>query len=160
MIEATLCFLVDGYPPARILLGHKRVGFGLGKWGGVGGKIEHGETPVQAAVREVHEETALDVQMADLRYAAHLTFLFPHRPEWSQIVHVFLADRWHGQEPQPSREIIPRWFAVGEIPYDQMWDDCRYWLPEVLAGHPVRAVFTFGEDNDRVAHFEKTIAQL
>ncbi len=153
MLNATLCFLIDGNPPVRILLGHKRVGFGVGKWGGVGGKIESGETPARAAVREVLEETGVRVHEADLRSVAHLTFLFPHRPEWSQVVYVFTADRWQG-EAQPSREIVPRWFAVDEIPYDQMWDDCRYWLPDVLVGHTIRAVFTFNRDNDTVERVE------
>jgi 8-oxo-dGTP diphosphatase len=27
-----------------------------------------------------------------------------------------------------------------------MWDDARHWLPGVLAGVPVEATFTFGED--------------
>lgn len=153
MLEATLCFLVDGNPPARILLGHKKVGFGQGKWGGVGGKLEPGETPAQAAIREVYEETGVGVQEVDLCRAAHLTFLFPCKPEWSQVVHVFVAYRWEGQASE-SHEIAPAWFDVEQIPYAQMWDDCRHWLPEVLAGTVVCAVFTFGRDNETVEQIE------
>ncbi len=153
MLKATLCFLIEGDPSAHVLLGHKKVGFGKGKWGGVGGKIEPGETPAVAAAREVWEETGLRVHEADLHYAAHLNFVFPFKPEWSQVVHVFVAHRWEGQARE-SREIVPRWFAVEEIPYEQMWDDCHYWLPTVLDGKRLRARFEFNADNDTVEQVE------
>ena len=39
----------------------KKRGFGAGKWNGFGGKVEPGETIVEAAVREVKEECGYDV---------------------------------------------------------------------------------------------------
>ena len=149
MLEATLCFLVRGNPPQAILLGHKKIGFGRGKWGGVGGKIEAGETAARAAVREVYEETGIRVQEADLRPAARLTFLFPFKPAWSQVVHVFLSERWDGEAAE-SDEIRPAWVPVAQIPYGQMWDDCQHWLPSVLAGQVIQAQFTFNKDNETV----------
>ena len=53
MKHATLCFILDGDPPARILLGRKKRGFGLNKLNGFGGKIQPGETVPEAAVREI-----------------------------------------------------------------------------------------------------------
>lgn len=153
MLEATLCFLIEGDPPLRILLGHKKVGFGRGKYGGVGGKIEPGETPAQAAAREVWEETGIRVQEADLEHAARLTFLFPFKPEWSQVVHAFVTRRWEG-EAWESREIVPTWFAIDEIPYERMWDDCHYWLPHILNGERLRARFEFNADNDTIGSYD------
>jgi 8-oxo-dGTP pyrophosphatase MutT (NUDIX family) len=63
MLEATLCFLIRD---AEILLGLKKVGFGQGKYGGFGGKVEAGETPEMAAVREMAEETGIKVAAPDL----------------------------------------------------------------------------------------------
>jgi 8-oxo-dGTP diphosphatase len=153
MLEATLCFLIAGDPPERILLGYKKVGFGKGKHGGVGGKIVDGETAVHAAIRELEEETGIRVRQADLVRMAHLTFLFPYKPEWSQVVHVFVARSWAGEAVE-SREIVPAWFRVDEIPFDQMWADCRHWLPPVLAGQRTRAQFTFGADNETISDME------
>jgi 8-oxo-dGTP pyrophosphatase MutT (NUDIX family) len=149
MLEATLCFLVEGDPSERILLGFKKVGFGKGKYGGVGGKIMDGETAVHAAIRELEEETSIRVREDDLVRMAHLTFLFPHKAEWSQVVHVFLARSWTG-EAVVSREIMPSWFRVDEIPFERMWADCRHWLPPVLAGQRTRARFVFGADNEAI----------
>jgi 8-oxo-dGTP diphosphatase len=149
MRDGTLCLLVRGKPPEQVLLGLKKAGFGAGKWGGFGGKMEPGETALMTAVREVQEESGIQVAVADLARVGHLTFVFPFKPEWSQVVHVFLSSRWHGK-PAESEEMIPLWFAVDEIPYHDMWQDCRHWLPRVLVGERVRARFGFAADNHTV----------
>ncbi|MFJ6653733.1 8-oxo-dGTP diphosphatase [Microbacterium sp. NPDC091313] len=128
-----------------VLLGYKRTGLGLGKVVGIGGKVEAGETIRHGAVREIHEETGLEVDPADLRPAGSLDYLFPSRPDWSQRSHVFTCRRWHG-EPVETEEIVPAWFAAEDIPYARMWDDAARWLPGVLAGGSVDHVYTFGDD--------------
>ena len=153
MLEATLCFLLKGNTAEEILLGLKKVGFGAGKYGGFGGKVEAGETPEMAAVREMAEETGIRLAAADLQRVGHLTFLFPYKPEWSQVVHVFLARSWEGEAVE-SAEAKPFWFPTSAIPYARMWQDSAYWLPRILAGQQVRARFTFREDNESVAAVE------
>jgi len=44
MKDRTLCFLMRGNPPSEVLLGFKKTGFGAGKYTGVGGKVEAGES--------------------------------------------------------------------------------------------------------------------
>ena len=153
MRDGTLCFLIRGNPPDQVLLGFKKVGFGAGKHGGFGGKIEAGETVTMAAVRELEEETGVKVFEKDLQPMAHLTFQFPAKPDWSQVVHVFLVTKWDG-DPVESTEMIPAWFAIDDIPFQQMWQDVCHWLPRVLAGDRVRASFTFKEDNETVDEVE------
>ncbi|MBM4467799.1 MAG: NUDIX domain-containing protein [Chloroflexi bacterium] len=150
MLEATLCFLIRA---EAILLGLKKVGFGAGKYGGFGGKVEAGETPEMAAVREMAEETGIKLAAEELQRVGHLTFLFPYQPAWSQVVHVFLARSWDGQAVE-SAEARPVWCPTSEIPYARMWQDSAYWLPRILAGQQVRARFTFREDNESVAEVE------
>ncbi len=130
----------------------KKARFGAGKYNGFGGKVEDGETIAEAAVREMREETGVDVRLEDLEPVARLTFLFPYKPEWEQVVHVFTARTWD-RVPQESDEMAPAWFAVDAIPYDQMWDDDAYWLPRVLAGERVQATFTYQADNQTVDEF-------
>jgi 8-oxo-dGTP diphosphatase len=151
--DATLCLLVRGNPPQEILLGMKKAGFGANKYNGFGGKVEGEETIAIAAIREMEEETGVRVRLEDLRRVGHLTFLFPEKPEWEQVVHVYLAREWEG-EPAESAEMVPTWVAVGDIPYERMWDDDAYWLPRVLAGERVRATFTYNADNESVGEFE------
>ena len=148
MKDATLCFLVQSSPP-QVLLGLKKMGFGEGKYDGFGGKVELGETPLTAAIRELEEESGVSVRPEHMQYVAHLAFVFPARPEWSQIVHAFVATQWAGT-PAETMEMVPRWFGLADLPYRQMWDDSAYWLPRILAGGRMRARFVFRSDDATV----------
>ena len=149
--QVCVCYLTrlspDGNP--QVLLGRKKKGLGVGNIVGLGGKLESGETAVDAAVREIEEESGLVVEASALTQLGLLTYLFPHREEWSQESTVFVCDQWSGK-PRESNELNPVWFDVEALPVDEMWDDARHWLPGVLAGVPVRATFTFGADLERV----------
>jgi len=143
----TLAILTHEGPPFEVLLGYKKRGYGVGKYTGFGGKVEPGETVLQAAVRELEEETSLQAQEGDLVQAGQLKFIFPCKPEWTQFVHVFTLTSWQGQAVE-TPEMRPGWFSLPEIPYEAMWQDGRYWLPPILRGESVSIQFTFKEDND------------
>ena len=64
--HTTLCFPVIGSPPTTVLLGAKKRGRGLGKYFGFGGHVEADDTIVEAALRELHEESTLVAAVADL----------------------------------------------------------------------------------------------
>lgn len=153
MRDRTLCFLIRENPVTEVLLGLKKVRFGAGKYAGFGGRVEPGETIAVAAIRELEEESGVKVLAAHLQRVGRLTFLFPARPSWSQVVHVFLATAWDGK-PVESEEMTPVWFSVNEVPYEHMWQDAAHWLPHVLAGERIRARFTFKEDNETVDEVE------
>jgi len=72
MIQATLCFLFRDEPYPGILLGYKKRGFGLGKYGGFGGKLKDGETLAWAASRELREESGLIADPHELAYLGSL----------------------------------------------------------------------------------------
>lgn len=144
MKNATLLFLVkrDGGEITDVCLAMKKRGFGAGRYNGAGGKVEEGETIEEATMREVKEEISVDVK--EMKKCAELYFEFALKPEWNQMVHVYLSESWDGA-PVESEEMDPKWFAVKDIPYDDMWPDDKYWLPEALAGKFVNGSFTFGE---------------
>jgi 8-oxo-dGTP pyrophosphatase MutT (NUDIX family) len=150
MKDATLVFLLKGNPISEVLLGHKKIGFGQGKYTGFGGKIKRGEGIAEAALRELAEETGVRVPIPEtLEFRAILEFRFPRKRAWEQRVFVFCTYHWEGS-PSESSEMIPQWFAVEEIPYHQMWDDARHWLPLILSGEKFQAHFKFRGDNATV----------
>jgi len=150
MRDATLCFLVQEDAPAKVLLGYKKSGFGQGKYTGFGGKVEPGEGIEAAALREMKEESGLQVSVQDSHYVGRLTFLFPYQPTWSQVVHVFLAKAWTGELVE-SDEMRPAWFPVEDLPLESMWQDGAYWLPPILQGRRIQARFVFQSDNESLA---------
>ena len=154
MRESTACFLINPEKDREVLLGYKKAGFGVGKIAGIGGKVETGETAIEAAIREVEEEIGVRIRKEDLRMMGELIFVFPLKSEWSQKVSIYVVEKWSG-DPVESHEIYPKWFSTDEIPYDLMWQDAKHWLPQVLNGEKTYATFTFMEDNETIAFMRK-----
>jgi 8-oxo-dGTP pyrophosphatase MutT (NUDIX family) len=146
MRQATLCLLVrESQEGKELLLAMKKRGFGIGKWNGVGGKFdpEKGDKNiVDAAIRETEEE--IGVRVKELKKSAILDFFFPYQEEWNQSVHVFLVDDWEG-EPRESEEMRPKWFKLKDVPFEEMWEDDKFWLPHILGGRKIKAKFIFEE---------------
>lgn len=150
---ATLVIIIKESPTPAVLLGYKKKGFGQGKFTGFGGKVEAGETVLEAAIRELAEETGLRMLPEQLHPAAVLAFRFPNQNNWSQDVYVFTTV-FDAQEPAESEEMRPQWFPFDRLPYKQMWADGRHWLPRILAGERFRARFIFKPDNTSLDRFE------
>ena len=152
MQRVALCLPITA--DSLVLLGLKKRGFGQGKLVGLGGKVEPGEALAATAARELREEVGLLVDFERLAAVAHLIFLFPTRADWNHHMHVFLARDWRGK-PVEGDEIQPQWHPIDALPFDRMWDDSRYWLPQVLAGQRLVAIFIYGHDLETVVGFEQ-----
>ena len=142
MIQTTLCLLLKDN---EILLAMKKRGFGVGKWNGVGGKLDESKgdkNVTDAIIREAKEEIGVEIKNPEKSGIFH--FHFPYKSEWDCDVHLFLAKDWKG-EPAESDEMAPKWFSFDEIPYDKMWDDDKLWLPRILKGEKLEADFIFKE---------------
>jgi len=61
MIKGAFVVILDATDRALLLLRPSWINWGANQWGFPGGKLEDGETPLQAAVRETKEETELEV---------------------------------------------------------------------------------------------------
>lgn len=157
--NTTLIFLVKRQNGTvnEICLAMKKRSFGAGRWNGVGGKLLEGETIESAAIREAQEE--IGVTIKNLQKVAELEFHFPHNPSWDQLTHTFFVEEWEG-EPAESEEMKPEWFTVDKIPFESMWPDDIFWLPEVIKGQNLQAMFTFGEGDMIVDQNIQTVASL
>ena len=135
---ATLVFVVRG---GEVLLIRKKRGLGAGKINGPGGRLEPGETPLECAVREVQEELVTTPLTLELLGENRFQFA----DGYSIHVHVFRGagcDR----EPRETAEAAPLWVSIDRIPYDEMWEDDRLWLPLLLAGRRFSGRFLFDGD--------------
>ena len=93
-----------------------------GKWMGVGGHIEPGETPGQALVREIKEETNLDV--TSFRYVAKLLFV---NDDYQEIMHLYKVDAVEG-EIKECNEGDLRYIPKESIHLLNMWEGDKYFL--------------------------------
>ena len=132
---ATLVFVIR---QGRILLIRKKRGLGAGKVNGPGGRIEPGELPEAGAARELREELGVR--------AGQLIRLGDHRFQfidgYSTYVHVYRTSEVEGT-PVETEEASPIWCDVDAIPFDEMWEDDRYWLPLVLKGQRFSGYWIF-----------------
>jgi 8-oxo-dGTP pyrophosphatase MutT (NUDIX family) len=155
-IRRTLLFLRSG---DQLLLAMKKRGFGAGKWNGVGGKLEAGETLEEALVRECIEEVG--VRPTAWTAVAELDFVQDAETSepWHMFVYAYIADAWDG-EPSESEEMRPKWFHLEDIPYGDMWDDDEFWLPYVLDGKKIVGEFTFDIDDRLLTHDVRVVEEL
>jgi hypothetical protein len=81
----------------------------------------------------------------DLENMGVLHFYFDQNPDWNQDVNIFKIHNFIG-EPTETEEMKPEWFDISRIPYDEMWEDDRIWIPRMLAGEKIEYNFYFGND--------------
>lgn len=110
LVSVVAAALVDG--DNRILVAQRPPGGSLaGLWEFPGGKIEAGETPEAALVRELDEELGIAVAADAL---IPISFVSHAYPDFHLLMLLFLCRRWHGnpigQQGQPLR-----WEATAEL---------------------------------------------
>ena len=136
--RANLCFIVK---EGRVLLIRKKRGLGAGKINARGGKLEPGETPEQAAIRETQEE----VGVTPLGLEARGLLRFQFTDGYGLLCWVFVARDLEG-EPVSTPEADPVWVSVDSVPYEEMWADDSRWLPFVLEGGTFTGSFLFDQE--------------
>ena len=80
---STICLLIKD---DEILLAMKKRGFGAGRWNGVGGKVEPGESIEEGAIREMEEEIGVTASIENLERVGEIKFYFKDKPDWNQHV--------------------------------------------------------------------------
>lgn len=122
----------------EVLLGkRKSKTYATGKWNGFGGKQEEGETMEETAIRELYEESGIQVNPSELEKVAELKYQEPDK-DW--FVCVYLIHDYDGVDPVETEEMMPRWFQIDDLPFDEMWENDKLWLPGVLKGEKLEGV--------------------
>lgn len=111
------------------------------KYNGLGGKLEKGETPLQCAIREVKEESNLDI--IDIKFKGHL--LFPNFDGLGNDWQVFLyrADKFEGQLIEENREGNLVWIDNEKLTDLPLWEGDKLFLKYLYGPEIIDASFTY-----------------
>ena len=102
--------LID--PDGRVLLAQRPEGKSMaGLWEFPGGKVEPGETPEAALIRELQEELGIDTWASCL---APLTFASHSYDDFHRLMPLFACRKWGGT-PQPREGQVLKWVRPNEM---------------------------------------------
>lgn len=139
---ATLCYIKRNQQTLMIHRIKKANDIHEGKWNGVGGKLEPGESPEQCVIREAREESGLEI--SNPRYHGLLLFADFKGDDW--YVWVFTADTFRGELTE-SAEGRLEWIPDEELPSLRLWPSDLVFLPWLENGKVFSARFQYhGEE--------------
>jgi len=125
--QTTLCYIErDG----QYLMLHrvkKEHDASQGKWIGVGGKCEADESPDECMLREVKEETGLEI--TSWHYRGIVTFISDVWP--CEYMHLFTADEWTGELTDCDEGTL-RWIDKQDVFSLQLWEGDRIFLRLIM----------------------------
>jgi mutator protein MutT len=111
-------------------------------WCFPGGAIELGEKVEEAAVREVFEETGLEVQglkLFGVFSGEELYYQYPHGDEVYNIDVVYIADKYHGEIRISNEGKDIRFFSIDSLP-DPISPPVKPVVEELKAGASMNLV--------------------
>lgn len=102
----------------------------LGKYNGLGGKLDAGEDVVAGMRRELREEAALEAVTLRLRGTISWPGFGKHGEDWFGFV--FCVDRWTGTPLEHNPEGSLHWIPIEQVLTLPLWEGDRHFLPLVF----------------------------
>ena len=144
---ATLCYLRNQGKTLMLHRVTRENDFHHGKWNGLGGKIQPGESPEECARREVLEESGLNA--VQLRLHGVITFpMFDGIDDW--YVFVFSCDDFSGELSQ-SDEGKLEWIEDAKLLELNLWPGDREFMPWLKQDNFFSAKFSY-RNKELVSH--------
>ena len=106
----------------------------LGKYNGLGGKMEPGEDIYQCLVREIYEEAGIVCEKAVLRGTINWTGFGPHGEDWFGFI--FRVDAFSGMAKTSNIEGDLAWVDIALLDNLPMWEGDKFFLPLVFDDDP------------------------
>jgi 8-oxo-dGTP diphosphatase len=144
---ATLCYVMTNDKTLMLYRNKKENDYHEGKWNGLGGKFEPGETPEECAIREIYEESGLIV--TDPKMKGLITFpMFDEVEDW--YVFLFVFKKFEGKlidSPEGTLEWIPNDKLVDL----NLWDGDKIFIPWLFEDKCFSAKFVY-EKGKYISH--------
>ena len=132
LINSTLCYIEKDGSYLMLYRNKKTIDPNGGKWIGVGGKFQEGESPVDCVTRETFEETGL--RLIEPRFRGIVTFT---SDKWeTEQMFLFTADNFTGTINTECDEGELRWVRKSELSELNMWEGDKIFLKLIADDAP------------------------
>ena len=150
---ATLCYVINKKSNSTLMIHRvkKENDYHQGKWNGLGGKFEQGESPEECATREIKEESGLTVKSITMK--GFITFpMFDGKEDW--YVFLFVTDDFEG-ELIDSNEGDLAWIPNKKLTEINLWDGDKIFISWLFKDKFFSAKFNYknGEFIDYEVNF-------
>ena len=150
MVKTVLCYLKKNDSYLMLFRNKKKDDFNKGKWIGVGGHVESNETPDEAAIREVKEETNFDVH--SLKCAGEVLFVDDNM---NMMMYVYEITDFSGKQIECNEGTL-KWIPIKDIYDYPMWEGDKAFLP-LLINHESYFKMTLTYKNDELLSVKNNI---
>jgi 8-oxo-dGTP diphosphatase len=140
---ATLCYVMDKKNNKTLMIHRvkKKDDYHQGKWNGLGGKFDKGESPEDCAIREVYEESGLKIK--NPRMHGFITFPnFDGVYDW--YVFIFTSDEFEGNIID-SKEGNLEWIPNNKLMDLNLWDGDKIFMEWLFQEKFFSAKFNYHE---------------
>ena len=139
--KTVLCYLKRDNCYLLLFRNKKKNDMNRGKWVGVGGHVEMGETINQAAIREIKEETGLDAH--SLSCSGEVTFI---NDDYEEIMYVYEITDFSGDIIECNEGLL-KWIPIKDMYDYPMWEGDKAFLPLLMNhGHYFRMKVYYSKD--------------
>ncbi|MBB65148.1 MAG: 7,8-dihydro-8-oxoguanine triphosphatase [Waddliaceae bacterium] len=106
----------------------------LGKYNGLGGKMEPNEDIMHCIKRELHEEAGIECESITLRGTVNWTGFGKNGEDW--LGFIFLVEKFSGTPYSENPEGTLSWIPLSELNSLPMWEGDRFFLPLIFDENP------------------------
>ena len=126
MDKTVLVYIEKNHQYLMLLRNKEKNDLNEGKWMGVGGHLEEGETKEQALIREVKEETGLKV--LSYLYCGELLFI---NDDYQEIIYLYKVNSFSGELIECNEGTL-KWIDIDKVMSLNMWEGDYTFIPHII----------------------------
>ena len=128
--ETVLAYIEKDGSFLMLLRNKKKHDINANNWRGVGGHLEKNETPEDALIREVKEETGLDVISYSKKGLIHFNY-----DDISELMHLYVVNEFNGNLIECDEGSL-KWIKKSDLFSLELWEGDKIFLKKLLNNEP------------------------